>query len=50
VVKIVFDGEGALLDNPEVVRLVDDQGHRYARIVSVVDPLLKNIEVGKYLS
>ncbi|HEY6838669.1 MAG TPA: HD-GYP domain-containing protein [Geobacteraceae bacterium] len=50
VVKIIFDAHGELLDNPQVARLVDDQGVCLGRIVAVVDPVLKNIEVGKYLS
>lgn len=50
VVKIIFDSAGALLDNPQVVRLTNEKGECYARIVAVVDPLTKNIEIGPYLS
>lgn len=50
VVKIIFDSQGELLATPQVVRLVDDKGSCRCSIVAVVDPVLKNIEVGKYLS
>jgi putative nucleotidyltransferase with HDIG domain len=50
VVKIIFDTTGELLDNPQVVRLTNEQGSCYSRIVAVVDPVTKNIEVGKYLN
>jgi putative nucleotidyltransferase with HDIG domain len=49
VVKIIFDAHGVLLEKTRTVRLADDVEDRYAEIVAIVDPLLKNIEVGKYL-
>jgi putative nucleotidyltransferase with HDIG domain len=50
VVKVIFDKGGDLLTNPQVVRLIGETGACYARIVAIVDPVTKNIEVGKYLN
>jgi hypothetical protein len=41
---------GGKLEHPVVQRLSDDAGNRYADIVAVVDPLLKNIDVGMYVT
>ena len=49
VVKIIFDAHGVLLEKTRTVRLADDVEDRYADIVATVDPVLKNVEVGKYL-
>jgi hypothetical protein len=50
VVKVIMDANGGKLEHPVVQRLSDDAGNRYADIVAVVDPLLKNIDVGMYVT
>lgn len=50
IVKVVMDANGRKLEHPVVQRLADEAGSRYADIVAVVDPLLKNIDVGMYLA
>ncbi len=50
IVKIIMDTTGDLLPSPRVEALADAAGACYAQIVAVVNPLLKNIDVGKYLS
>ncbi|MDD2318804.1 MAG: HD-GYP domain-containing protein [Geobacteraceae bacterium] len=47
-VKIIIDAQGNNLDPPKVVRLVEQDGTRYAGIVALVDPLMKNIDVSRY--
>jgi putative nucleotidyltransferase with HDIG domain len=49
-VKIVIDGSGGRLAIPIRRNLVDEKGTTYARIVAVVDPLVKNIDVAACLS
>ncbi|WP_243375033.1 HD domain-containing phosphohydrolase [Geotalea sp. SG265] len=49
-VKIVLDASGRRLAVPLRRKLVDDKGNTYARIVAVVDPLVKNIDVAACLS
>jgi putative nucleotidyltransferase with HDIG domain len=49
-VKIIMDPGGSLLSSPHVETLADVTGRYYAQIVAVVNPLLKNIDVGKYLN
>jgi HD-GYP domain-containing protein (c-di-GMP phosphodiesterase class II) len=48
-VRVLFDVDGALLKTPRDIHLAQPDGSRYAGIVAVVDPLLKNIDVGKYV-
>jgi len=48
-VKVVMDPQGQLLEQPRLVSLAEQEGDRYANIVSPVDPLLKNIDVASYL-
>lgn len=45
-VRIVIDGEGERLTIPREQALVGPDGSHYAAIVAVVDPLLKNIDIG----
>ena len=40
---------GGMVAEPAMLRLADEAGNRYANIVAVVDPLLKNIDVARYL-
>lgn len=49
-VRILIDGDGKRLDTPREQALVDADGALYARIVAVVDPLLKNIDIGRLIS
>lgn len=48
-VKVVIDREGETLEDGRKQKLQRDDGGRYARIVSTVDPLLKNIDVARYV-
>ncbi|GFE62057.1 HD-GYP domain-containing protein [Geobacter sp. AOG2] len=50
VVRIVLEQDGARLPLPREQRLVERDGSSYARIVAVVDPLLKNIDVGRLIN
>jgi putative nucleotidyltransferase with HDIG domain len=47
-VKIIIDAQGNTLEEPRLVCLVGTDGSRYATIVTLVDPLLKNIDVSRY--
>jgi len=47
IVRILVEANGSRLSVPREQPLVEQDGSRYARVVAVVDPLLKNIDVGK---
>jgi HD-GYP domain-containing protein (c-di-GMP phosphodiesterase class II) len=49
-VRILIDGEGTRLRAPREQALIDSGGSYYAQIVAVVDPLLKNIDIGKWIA
>ncbi|MDD2898500.1 MAG: HD domain-containing protein [Desulfuromonadaceae bacterium] len=49
-VRILFDDEGNRLPVPFEQALIEPDGSRYAEIVAVVDPLLKNIDIGKLVT
>jgi len=49
IVRVLFEGNGTRLGVPREQPLVEPDGSRYAHIVAVVDPLLKNIDVGKFV-
>ena len=49
VVRILIESDGTRLGVPREQSLVGKDGTRYAQIVAVVDPLLKNIDVGKFV-
>ena len=49
VVRILFGGDGERLDAPREQALLDPDGSCYADIVAVVDPLLKNIDIGRLI-
>jgi hypothetical protein len=49
VVRILIESDGTRLGVPREQSLVGKDGARYAEIVAVVDPLLKNIDVGKFV-
>ncbi len=48
-VKVVFDADGRKLDAGRKEKLQREDGTRYAGIVSTVDPLLRNIDVSRYV-
>lgn len=48
-VKVAMDAAGITLKEGRKEKLLRDDGSRYARIVAVVDPLLKGIDVARYL-
>lgn len=48
-VRVLFEENGTRLRVPREQALVDSEGICYARIVAVVDPLLKNVDVGQLL-
>lgn len=48
-VKVVIDNDGRKLENCRREKLRKEDGSRYARIVATVDPLLKNIDVARYV-
>lgn len=49
-VRILIDGKGKRLGAPREQALTGADGSLYARIVAVVDPLLKNIDIGSLIS
>jgi HD-GYP domain-containing protein (c-di-GMP phosphodiesterase class II) len=49
-VRVLIDGDGTKLSAPREQHLVDPDGTHYARIVAVVDPLLKNIDIGRLIA
>jgi putative nucleotidyltransferase with HDIG domain len=48
-VRILIESDGTRLSVPREQSLIEQDGFRYAEIVAVVDPLLKNIDVGKFV-
>jgi putative nucleotidyltransferase with HDIG domain len=50
VVQVMIDGNGKNLYAPREQSLVAQDGSRYASIVTVVDPILKNLDIGRILS
>ena len=48
-VHILIDEDGERLPAPRIQALIDSDGSRYAKIVAVVDPLLKNIDIGRLI-
>jgi putative nucleotidyltransferase with HDIG domain len=50
IVRILIEGDGTRLSVPREQSLVEHDGARYATVVAVVDPLLKNIDVGRFVS
>jgi hypothetical protein len=48
-VRVLIERNGTRLSVPREQSLIEQDGTRYAQIVAVVDPLLKNIDVGKFV-
>lgn len=49
-VRILIDEDGNRLSAPREQALVEPDGSHYAKIVAVVDPLLKNINIGRLIA
>lgn len=49
-VKVLIEADGTRLSIPRKQPLVGQDGSRYADIVAIVDPALKNIDVGKFVA
>jgi HD-GYP domain-containing protein (c-di-GMP phosphodiesterase class II) len=49
-VRIVIDADGGRLQVPREQVLIEPDGSHYAEIVAVVDPLLKNIDIGQLIT
>lgn len=49
-VLILIDGDGVRLSVPREQALIAPDGSQYAKIVAVVDPLLKNIDTGHLIA
>ena len=49
-VRILIDGTGKRLHTPHDQALICEDGSYYARIVAIVDPLLKNIDIGRLIA
>lgn len=49
-VRIIIDGDGRRLLAPREQALVGPDGSHYSQIVAVVDPMLKNIDIGKFIT
>ncbi len=49
IVRILIETDGTRLGVPREQSLVEPDGSRYAQIVAIADPLLKNIDVGKFV-
>jgi HD-GYP domain-containing protein (c-di-GMP phosphodiesterase class II) len=49
IVRVMIEANGTRLAVPREQSLAEPDGSRYAQVVAVVDPLLKNIDVGKFV-
>ncbi len=49
-VRVLIDGDGIRLHPPRKQALIEPDGSHYARIISVVDPLLKSIDIGQLIA
>lgn len=49
-IRVLFDNKGTRLAEPREQPLVEHDGTRYADIVAVVNPSLKNIDIGKFVA
>jgi len=45
----MIESDGTRLGIPREQMLIEQDGARYAEIVAVVDPLLKNIDLSKFV-
>lgn len=50
IIRVLFEADGTRLSVPREQPLVGRDGTRYADIVAVVDPALKNIDIGKFVA
>lgn len=49
-VKVIMDANGKSLEKPRLVSLVNEAGARGVTIVATVDPVMKNVDVGRYFA
>ena len=50
IIRVLFEADGTRLELPRDQPLEEADGTRYADIVAVVNPSLKNIDIGKFVS
>lgn len=50
IIRVLFESDGTRLNIPREQPLEKPDGSRYAYIVAVVDPALKNIDIGKFVA
>lgn len=50
IIRVLFKPDGTRLSEPREQPLVGQDGTRYADIVAVVNPALKNIDIGKFVA
>jgi putative nucleotidyltransferase with HDIG domain len=50
IIRVLFETDGTRLSVPREQPLVEQDGTRYADIVAVVNPALKNIDIGKFVA
>jgi putative nucleotidyltransferase with HDIG domain len=48
--KVIIDHDGAVLEKPLLISIANAEGSGRARIVSSVDPILKNVDISKHLA
>jgi len=47
-IKVIIDAQGEVLENPQLMSLIAQDGSRQKSIVATVDPILKNVDIGGY--
>jgi len=47
-IKVIIDAQGDVLEKPQLISLVAQDGSRQTSIVATVDPILKNVDVASY--
>jgi HD-GYP domain-containing protein (c-di-GMP phosphodiesterase class II) len=47
-IKVIIDAEGKVLEKPQLMSLITQDGIRRKSIVATVDPILKNVDVAGY--
>jgi hypothetical protein len=47
-IKVIIDAQGTVLEKPQLMSLILQDGSRQKSIVAAVDPILKNVDVASY--
>jgi putative nucleotidyltransferase with HDIG domain len=47
-IKVIIDAQGIVLEKPQLMSLINQDGTRQKSIVATVDPILKNVDVASY--